>query len=295
MLADRYEARMIRGWTHAAALHELESVAGLPAGWRGARPYVGVYEPWKLRVSWTLAWLLVLAELGFFLAEWLTLTTRETAGECAQTMLVAFFVAPLSGTPRAPSRVRPHRAHVCLRAAPRGSSAEERRMPSPPPASSSSRWRRHQAQDELEQQLGDPKEPQAVKAAHHLDLQSISKPVRGASRALLAEEKGAKADSSAATDEASAELSRRVSARRVAGGGGGRGRRRRRWGAEEGEDAAAHHARGDRPRRARRGGARVRGGAKVGVGARERRGGGGGGGAAEPDGVRLRDVDGVAL
>ena len=190
-------------------------MAGLPAGWRGARPYVGVYEPWKLRVSWTLAWLLVLAELGFFLAEWLTLTTRETAGECAQTMLVAFFVAPLSGIAARAVLMFGLTALTSLVFARRAARLERRgrACSSPPPASLPRGGGGDQAQDEPEQQLGDPEEPQA---AHHLALQSdLEAGARERAGAFSPRRsKASKADSSAASDEASAELSRRVRYRR---------------------------------------------------------------------------------
>ena len=236
MLADRYEARMIRGWTHAAALHELESVAGLPAGWRGARPYVGVYEPWKLRVSWTLAWLLVLAELGFFLAEWLTLTTRETAGECAQTMLVAFFVAPLSGIAARAVLMFGLTALTSLVFARRAARLERRRKARMLVATAGEFFLeveeaiKHKTNRNSSSEIRKSRKPRITSIFNR-----ISKPVRVSVAGAFSprRSKASKEDPSAASDEASAELSRRVSvaaappaARAPPAGGGDGGRKK---------------------------------------------------------------------
>ena len=98
LLADAYEARRLSGWTHAETMAELQELAGLPAGWLGARAYVGSFAPgWQLRTAWALAWILLLAEFSFVLALWVTTDARDTVGIALRAMAAAFFVEPIAG------------------------------------------------------------------------------------------------------------------------------------------------------------------------------------------------------
>ena len=47
-----WSRRILDGWSDVEAHKELQEIAGVPAGWRGARPFTGAYDPARLRFAW---------------------------------------------------------------------------------------------------------------------------------------------------------------------------------------------------------------------------------------------------
>eukprot|EP00966_Prymnesium_polylepis_P147047 3396787-Prymnesium_polylepis.1 len=47
-------SRMLDAWSHLDAHKELQEIAGVPAGWRGARPFTRHFDSKKLRLAWAL-------------------------------------------------------------------------------------------------------------------------------------------------------------------------------------------------------------------------------------------------
>jgi hypothetical protein len=51
-LSQQYLRRIVDGWTHQAAMAELNEICGLPVVWKGAKPFEGNLDPKKLKISW---------------------------------------------------------------------------------------------------------------------------------------------------------------------------------------------------------------------------------------------------
>ena len=47
-----WSRRILDGWSDVEAHKELQEIAGVPTGWRGARPFTGAYDPARLRFAW---------------------------------------------------------------------------------------------------------------------------------------------------------------------------------------------------------------------------------------------------
>ena len=86
-LAVQYQKRRVEGWKHEEAMGELDEWCGLPEVWRGCSPFVGHYDPGRLKVGWAIN--LTILGTGFAVMMWYWFTLRDTIPfneVCGQTL-----------------------------------------------------------------------------------------------------------------------------------------------------------------------------------------------------------------
>ena len=98
-LAVQYQRRRLAGWTHDQAMAEMNQVAGLPVVWKGARPFTGEFDPRRLRVSWAVNAVILLAMAALLCWDYLSITAEGKEMDWSSLMMtfvMGVFLAPVS-------------------------------------------------------------------------------------------------------------------------------------------------------------------------------------------------------
>ena len=99
-LAVQYQRRRLAGWTHDQTMAELNEACGLPVVWKGASPFTGDFDPWRLRVSWFINTTLLLAVSALLCWDYLSITAEGKEMDWAGVLFTFFlgvFAMPLLG------------------------------------------------------------------------------------------------------------------------------------------------------------------------------------------------------
>jgi len=94
-LGQLYWSRMLDGWTHTDAMTELDNLAQLPAGWRGAKLFTGDFEIAKLRFAWAVVGSFLLLVVIMVFVGIITLSDTVSMGEVIISMVINLFAVPI--------------------------------------------------------------------------------------------------------------------------------------------------------------------------------------------------------